>query len=584
MTGPIHLPHFSDPNDVDEFVAVLEQYERGEISPEKFRAFRLTRGVYGQRQEGVQMIRVKIPLGVLAPEQLDALADVAERYTPEAKGHITTRQNFQFHFVKMSSVEAALRRLDEVGLTTREACGNTVRNVTADPLSGVCATGLFDVRPYGEAVIRHLLRADYDQALPRKFKIALSCCPHDCAMASINDLGLVAAERDGNRGFRVMCAGGLSTTPQQALVLHDFVPVEEILDVAEALVRLFDRSGNRENKARARLKYVLRKLGEVAFRREYAIERDKIRASGGTPLTDLPAIDDPPPPPRGDDLGATVEPISRGPGYVAWRASNVVPQVQAGYFAVYVQLPLGDLTALQMRALARIAPRFGDGSLRTSLDQNLLMRFVPTRQLPGLFSALTAEGLARPGAATVEDVTTCPGADSCALAVTASRQLGKLLGDHLSALEGEARVALGLARSATIKISGCPNSCGQHHIADLGFHGAVRRFGERSAPVYQLHLGGSVHGTTGATFGRQVIKIPAKRIPTAVERLLLLFARERNTDESPRAFYHRVAEDRVTALLEDLSMIDLDAPDAEFMDIGQEQNFKVAIGTGECAA
>jgi sulfite reductase beta subunit-like hemoprotein len=274
----------------------------------------------------------------------------------------------------------------------------------------------------------------------------------------------------------------------------------------------------------------------------------------------------------------------RGPGYVAWRASNVVAQVHDGYAAVVVRLVLGDFTAQQARSLAKIAREFGDGVVRATLEQNLLMQFVPVEDLPALHVALEAEGLARSGARTVVDVTTCPGAESCQLAVTASRQLGVSISERLESMSGEAARALDLASTAAIKISGCPNSCGQHHVADLGFHGAVRKIGDRSAPVYQLHLGGGVDGVTGATFGRQVIKIPARRVAEAVERLVLLFARERQGDETPRAFYRRVAADRVQSLLGDLATLDANSAAEEFTDLGQDTGFVVAIGTGECAA
>ena len=362
------LPRFSDTKDIDEFVEMLGKFERGEISPEKFRTFRLSRGTYGQRQEGEQMQRIKVPQGVLAPGQLEVLADCCDQYS-RGFCHVTTRQNFQVHFVKMANVEAMMRRLDDVGLTTREACGNTVRNICCDPLSGLTSDSVFDVRPYGEAITRHFLRADYDQSLPRKFKIALSADGGDKAFGAINDIGLIARAKGSQRGFKMVAAGGLSTTPQNAIVLHEFLPVEELLDACEAVVRLFDRTGNRDNKHRARLKYVLRKLGEAKFREQYQEERAKIAARGGTPLHDLPMRDEPPPPPRQDDERPEPGRLLRGPGYLEWRASNVVQQVHEGYAAVYVRLVLGDVTSAELRDIARIAREFGDGTIRATLDQ-----------------------------------------------------------------------------------------------------------------------------------------------------------------------------------------------------------------------
>ena len=573
-----YLPRFSDPGDIDEFVQTLGRFERGELSAEDFRRYRLTRGVYGQRQTDVQMIRVKIPQGVLAPAALEALADVAERFG-HGHGSVTTRQNVQFHFVPMADAETAMRRLDEAGLTTREACGSTVRTVTADPLAGVCNHGTFDVTPYGEAITRFFLRNPWANSLPRKFKIALGYEPGDTALAGIHDIGLIARVRDGQRGFLMRVAGGLSTSPQAAIVFAEFLPEARLLDACEAVNRLFDRTGNRENKHRARLKYVLRKLGEERFLEALREEYAAVLARGGTPLdlsvtTPSPT---PPPPATTDDAPAT-----RGPGYLLWRGSNTVAQDQPGYHAVLVRLPLGAVTAAQFRGLAGLVTEFADGSLRTSVDQNLALRWVPTHRLPALHAALDALGLAKAGARTVADVTTCPGAESCNLAVTASRQVGAAI---TARLEGDAALATAVqaAAATVIKVSGCPNSCGQHHIADIGWHGAARKFGDRTAPVYQLHLGGGFDAD-GARFGRQIVKIPARRVDEAVARLVRLYSAERTEGETATVFYTRVTAARVHALLDDLAELDATTPDEMFLDLGETLGFKVAIGEGECAA
>ena len=577
MTSP-YLPRFSDPGDIDEFVNTLGRFERGELSAEDFRRYRLTRGVYGQRQTDVQMLRVKIPQGVLAPASLVALAEVAERFG-HGHGNVTTRQNVQFHFVQMSDVETAMRRLDEAGLTTREACGNTVRTVTADPLAGVCNHGTFDVTPYGEAITRFFLRSPWANSLPRKFKIALGYEPGDTAMAGIHDIGLIARVREGRRGFLMRVAGGLSTSPQAAIVFHEFLPEERLLDACEAVNRVFDRTGNRDNKHRARLKYVLRKMGQEPFLAALHEEYAAVLARGGTPL-DLSATTAPPAPPP----PATTDdaPSTRGPGYLLWRGGNTVAQDQPGYHAVLIRLALGAVTATQLRALATIIKDFADGSLRTSIDQNLVLRWVPTHRLPALHSALDAIGLAKPGARTVSDVTTCPGAETCNLAVTASRQVGSAISARL---EGDVALAPAVktASAAVIKVSGCPNSCGQHHIADIGWHGAARKVGDRTAPVYQLHLGGGFD-ENGARFGRQIVKIPARRVAEAVARLVQLYADEKADGETATAFYKRVTGARVHALLDDLADLDSDTADETFLDIGETMGFRVAIGEGECAA
>lgn len=576
-TSP-YLPRFSDPGDIAEFVDTLGRFERAEISAEDFRRYRLTRGVYGQRQEGVQMLRVKIPQGVLAPRSLEALADVAERFG-HGHGSVTTRQNVQFHFVQMADVETAMRRLDEAGLTTREACGNTVRTITADPLAGVRDHGTFDVTPYAEAITRFFLRSPWANSLPRKFKVALGYEPGDTIMAGIHDIGLIARVREGRRGFLMRVAGGLSTSPQAAIVFHEFLPEERLLDACEAVNRVFDRNGNRDNKHRARLKYVLRKMGQERFLQVLHEEYAAVLARGGTPLdlsvTTAPPV--PPPPAVTDDAPAT-----RGPGYLLWRGSNTVAQDQPGYHAVIVRLALGAVTTAQFRALAGLIAEFGDGSIRTSIDQNLVMRWVPTHRLPALHAALDAVGLARAGARTVTDVTTCPGAESCNLAVTASRQVGAAI---TSRLEGDASLAAAVRDGAAtvIKVSGCPNSCGQHHIADIGWHGAARKVGDRTAPVYQLHLGGGFD-ENGARFGRQIVKIPARRVAEAVARLVRLYPAERAEGETATAFYLRVTPARVHALLDDLAELDAATSDETFLDIGETVGFRVAIGEGECAA
>ncbi|HEY8080249.1 MAG TPA: nitrite/sulfite reductase, partial [Labilithrix sp.] len=406
-----HLPKFSDPADVDEFVTTLEKFESGEIGPDQFRAFRLVRGVYGQRQEGNQMLRVKIPFGRLDEPGLVALADVADRFS-RGFGHVTTRQNVQLHFVKMTDVEAAMRRLDEAGLTTREACGNSVRAVTACELAEVCSGAPFDVTPYANAITRLFLRHPLAATLPRKFKISFSGCANDCAKGAIHDLGFIAKVENGEKGFKVVAAGGLSSSPQNALVLHEFVRGAEIGRVGEAILRLFHALGNRENKARARMKYVRKKLGDEAFRAEYTRRRAEVDAEATAELT-LPveAARTPSPPVSGEHAD----------GYLAWRAASVVDQKQQGYSAVYVRLLLGDATSAELRLLGALASEFGDGTVRLTIDQNVLVPWVDRRSLPALHARLAAAGLARLDLHTARDVTSCQGADTCNLAVTSSR-------------------------------------------------------------------------------------------------------------------------------------------------------------------
>jgi sulfite reductase (NADPH) hemoprotein beta-component len=344
------LPRFSDKRDIDEFVGKLEAFERGELNAEQFRAFRLLRGVYGQRQSDVQMLRIKIPYGLMGPDQLMAVADVADRYS-RGFGHVTTRQNIQLHFVKLADSEASMHRLDEAGLTTREACGNSVRNVTACELAEVCAHAAFDVTPYAEAVVRLFLRGPLSASLPRKFKIAFSGCGTDCAFGAIHDIGFIALLKDGQPGFKVYAAGGLSTTPQAAITLHEYVPAAEIGRVAEALIRLFHAHGNRDNKSRARMKYVLRKFGEEKFKAVYAEYRAQVDAEAAGELRMPENPRNAPRPPVVSADGASAPALAvQAPGYLAWRSASVVDQRQDGYTAVYVRLFLGDITSAQMRA------------------------------------------------------------------------------------------------------------------------------------------------------------------------------------------------------------------------------------------
>ncbi|MGA2451482.1 MAG: nitrite/sulfite reductase [Polyangiaceae bacterium] len=568
MNRPVHLPKFSDKRDIVEFVDVLASFERGEIGPDEFRAFRLLRGVYGQRQADAQMLRIKIPFGRLGPDQLVAIADVADRYS-RGFGHVTTRQNIQLHFLKLEDSEAAMRRLDEAGLTTREACGNSVRNVTACELSEVCKDAPFDVTPHAEAVVRHFLGHPLSSSLPRKFKIAFSGCGHDCALGAIHDLGFVARVQDGRPGFKVYAAGGLSTTPQAAITLQDFLPAEELGRLCEAVVRLFHALGNRQNKSRARLKYVLRKLGEEGFRAKYAEARAAVDAEAPPPLALPERLDNTPAPPvvhHGSDPDAD---------YVEWRDSNVVEQRHDGYRAVYIRLVLGDITSHQLRALAQLLSQFGDGTVRLTVDQNLLVPWVDQRSLPAMHAALSAIDLARAGVHTARDVTSCPGAETCNLAVTSSRQVARAIADRLGLSDA------GAGRGATIKVSGCPNSCGQHHIADIGWHGAAKTVDGVTVPMYQLHLGGGVD-ENGARFGRQVVKVIAKRVPEAVAALMSLFETERTASESPSDYFRRVDPKRVATALGEL--VSLGPAKGEEVDVGATTGFEVSIGAGECAS
>ena len=597
---------FAKPSDVDEFVDVLSKFERGEIGPDEWRAFRLVRGTYGQRQlTDASMLRVKIPQGVLDVPQLEAMAEVAERYS-RGFGHITTRQNIQLHFLKLHDVELAMRRLADVGLTTREACGNSVRNITACPYSGVAADEPFDVTPYAEALTRYLLRHPLSATLPRKFKIAFEGCTHDHIAASINDIGWTARERtvDGRsqRGFRVTVAGGTATMTRSGNELFEFAPVGEMFNIAEAIVRVFHRLGDYKHKQRNRLKFLVRSLGWDGFKTEFDKELEAFRLEGGARLPfepEQPPVEQPPaarssaPSPQdvaaavssgkviGPGIVPRVEPVlSADEGSEYWIRTNVRPQKQAGYVMVTVTTVLGDLTSAQMRMLGHLALAFSDGTVRITSDQNVVFRWVPNELLAGFYNRLAAAGLSRGGASTLADVTSCPGAESCKLAVTQSRGLGRLLSDSLHERPDLVAAVPGL----DIKISGCPNGCGQHHIAGIGFQGSLRKVGGRPAPHYFVMVGGGVQGGI-TTFGRLAATVPARRAFTALERLVQLYQTEAAPAEAPLAFFRRVEVPRVKALLADLEKIDPTAAnETDFIDLAEDHAFNPEVMDGECSA
>jgi sulfite reductase (NADPH) hemoprotein beta-component len=592
---------FASEADIDEFARVLDQFERGEIGPDQWRAFRLVRGTYGQRQtEDAQMLRVKIPQGVLTGAQLEALADVADLYS-RGYGHITTRQNVQFHFMKLHDVEPAMRRLGEAGLTTREACGNSVRNITACHFAGVATDELFDVTPYSEALTRYLLRHPLSSKLPRKFKICFEGCAEDHAKTGINDLGFRAtSSEDGARGFRITVAGGTAILCRSGFLLHDFVPTSEIYDVADAVLRVFAEFGDYQHKQRNRLKFLIKSMGWERwleeYRRHLAIVQSEPRRDRPFDPDHVPAEAAPDwPHPELDEVSIEARAASaqiRGTGTrpsllpvtndteERWLKTNVRRQKQAGYSIAIVTIPLGDLTAPQFRIVADLAASYGDGTARVTVEQNLVFRWVKTSRLHDFYTAITAARLNYSGHGTIADVVSCPGAESCRLAVTQSRGLGQLLGDHL---REHADVAAA-AGPGDIKISGCPNGCGQHHVASIGFQGSIRRLGERAVPQYFVMVGGSANGDNAA-FGRVAAKIPARRAPEAVNRLVQLYRSERRDGERLSDFFIRTDVARVKTVLADLEKLtEADALPEDFIDLAEEQEFAPVVMDGECSA
>ncbi len=593
---------FADERDIDEFVDTLGKYERGEISAEDWRKFRLLRGTYGQRQpEAVHMMRVKIPQGVLTSAQLRSLAGVATSYS-RGFAHITTRQNVQLHFVPLAQVEDAMRALADTGLTTREACGNSVRNITACPYAGVAEGEIFDVTPYAEAMTRYFLRHPLSSSLPRKFKIAFEGCPEDHAVAAIHDIGWRARVVNGRRGFRVTVGGGTAILVNTGTLLYDFLPVEEMLDVAEAVIRVFHRYGDRKHMQRNRMKFLIKSLGWDEWRARFDKALEEFRAEGGASLpfsaAAVPVEEAPswpkPIPPTPKMAAALAETSVKGPGivpgsvrlqtlpdaYVRWTRSNVQRQRQAGYVCVTARLPLGDFTAGQAQVLADLAEAYGDGTVRLSIDQNVIFRWVPASAVQGFYDRLDAAGLATPDAGTIADVTSCPGAETCRLAVTQSRGLGRLLIEHLNAHPE----LVDAVPSGDIKISGCPNGCGQHHISGIGFQGSVRKLGGRAVPQYFVLVGGGVTDDR-AHFGKVVSKVPVQRLTDALDRLVNLYRERREDGESLGAFFRRLPPTVATDALKDLAELRAEdtVPD-DFIDLGESQAFTPEVMDGECAS
>jgi sulfite reductase beta subunit-like hemoprotein len=543
-----YRPGFAEEADVDLFVDTLERFERGEVTSDDWRGFRLVNGVYGQRQEGVQMVRVKLPLGLLSAEQLHTAGVVAQRWS-NGKGHITTRQNIQFHFVPADAAETVLRYVADAGITTREACGNSVRTITGSPWAGVYPGEPFDPTPYGDALTRHLLRGEWSATLPRKFKAAIGgSTGGDDVAAAINDVGLLArVTPSGERGFRFTIGGGLATFCRSGIVVDEFLPAAELLEAVEAVLRVFNDIGNREDRNRARLRHAIHTLGAGEVLQLIAAKRARIRS---TPV-----------------LPEQQAPETAQAGYPAWALHNVKPQQQTGFATVVLRLVRGDITAEQFHALGDLVATLPEPEVRTTVDQDLLLRFVPQWRLPEVHRVLGEIGLAHAGAGTIEDITSCPGASSCKLAITASRGLAGLLGDYLAARPELAAKAHAL----NIKISGCPNSCGQHHIAGVGFQGGAKKVGGRLVPLYNLLVGGEITGE-GAAFGRVV-------------RLIDLYAAERTGDETPAAFFRRQESARFRALLADLTLItQANAVEDDFVDLGTDGDFEVNVTEGECAA
>ncbi len=576
--------------DIVRFEQAVAQYLAGEIGEDVFRVMRLNNGVYGQRQGGTnQMVRIKLPAGTITPEQMDMMGYLAENFS-RGWGHITTRQNVQVHFVELTRVPELMRQLATVGLTSREACGDTVRNVMACHLAGACPHEHLDVTAWADATFRHFVRNPLGQRLPRKFKVNFSGCSTDCGQAMFNDVGVIATTRtldngDTEAGFRIYIAGGLGATPHPALALEDFTTREDLLPTIEAALRVFEQTGNRDNKLRARMKWVVDQLGIDEVRRRVIKIRHTLPASsswpGGIPAEVTIAGDKP------AGRSATVEATAVGQGvnvtltprdpYSRWVATSVIRGTANGTVSAVAYAALGDLTASQFSSLASIQRELA-ADVRLSNRQNVVFRGLTEEQLPVLYARLEAIDMARPGAELARDVVACPGADTCNIAVTQSRGLAKAIGDRLEE-EGLAEVG-----GIRINISGCTNSCGQHHASDIGFFGAERRAHGKAAPGYQMLLGGYV-GEESIHFGEKALRLPAKAAPEAAARVVRRFAEEREAGERFRTWMDRVGgASAVADTLKDLDFFPSPEEAPEFYaDYDETGPFVADVGESECA-
>ena len=570
----------------DELVWYEEQitkYRRGELDETKMQKVRLHFGTYAQRQEGVQMQRIKIPGGYLTADQLERLADASDRF---GSGfiHFTTREDAQIYYVRLEETPTLLRFLAEAGITTREACGNTVRNITACYRAGTSPTEAFDVRPYAESLFRYLVRNKFNQNLGRKFKITFEGCSEDHSALRIHDIGFWAVTQNRNgelrRGFRVFLAGGLGATPHLAQLYTDFLPAEEIFNLTASILRLFDRYGERKARMKARMKFLVQSLGWESFVSALDEERERVGpihlANFFDERPDAPQISH-----RANRL-RVINQFTNEADFQSWARDAVIEHKLDGYRGVHVRLKLGDITSTRARSLAKIAREFSAGELRTSIGQNIFLPWVSEERLLPLYISLKQIEVGEAGVGTVVDVTTCPGSDTCRLGIASAKGLGTAISESFNNGLAEYRE---LARDLRIKISGCPNGCAQHTVANIGFHAAALSHEGHTVPAYLVSLGGQIDPSS-AQIAQLIGKFPAKNCTQVIETLLRLYKDERNADEQFNEFVGRVGEKRLQLLLEPLRHAPAYADDSIFYDDYGHENERFAVRQGvkgECA-
>jgi sulfite reductase (ferredoxin) len=568
----------------DDFDTEAAKFLRGEQTEEQFIGFRLKQGVYGQRQPDVQMIRVKLPFGGISPEQMEAFADAIEQFAPLNKAHITTRQNIQTHHVPLADAAEFIRQISEAGLSSREGCGNTMRNVTGDPWAGVCEDELFDITPYAAAYSRYFVRHPTTQLMPRKVKTAFSASDDDRAITGIHDVGFIPKLRDGKRGVTIRIGGGTSIMPRVSPVLYDFVELDngDYLKVTEAALRIFDRQDwLRENRMRARIKVLVDKIGMDAFRElvDEELEGDWVNERDFSVDHLLFVHEEEPNAPAVPETYGS--PNGDRSEFDRFREANVRPQRQEGFSTVEVRVTRGDLSPEQFRGLAAIMREFTGGYARTTVQQNLVLRWVRDESVYDLWRRLGELGLGEAGADQIADVVSCPGTDSCKLGITSSMGLNRAVQERLDAMG----VDDPLTKRLHIKMSGCPNGCSQHHIANIGFYGASLRIGDHTIPAYIAHIGGNYEGGKVVYGHRLKARLPAKRVPDAVERWIRHYQENRTEGEEFNAFAERVGPEVFQEQVKDLALpIEFNADNLlHFMDWSRTEAYKVERGEGECA-
>ena len=597
---------YSEPNsqwgkeeETEIFAQKVKLYRQGKLSDDDFRRFRLQAGTYSSRlQMNFSMIRIKIPSGEITPEQLEKIASLSEAFSI-GSAHVSTRQNIQLHWVQLEDVSEVMRGLVEVGLTTREACGNTVRNVMCSHFAGVCSDEAFDATPYAKAIARFFIRNPMCQNLPRKFKINFACC-NKHGLVRVADIGLVSAIKDDVKGFKIYLGGGLGAASFIGHPLEDFTPEDRVLSTCMATIRLFDRHGNRENMARNRMRYLVHEMGWEKFQKMALKERSIVEMTTSLSTAKLFNV-------REEEerclsksmnmtsklpmLNEQVTHHQESPAYKRWLHTNVVPQKQEGYFTVFVTLGAGDITANQLRVLARSIHEFSaETAARNTPQQNFAIRYVKGSDLADFYNRLASIGLANPGALTIASAVGCSGTTSCNLAITNSHRLAKEVQRKLLELEFDTDDSL---RDSTIKISGCPNSCGQHEIATIGFFGGASRIGSAMAPTYTMLFGGS-DGEYGE-LGKAVMRVPAKRVIDIIRKIIDVYKQERNNNETLNQWINKIVlgegkgsikniENIKAILLPVTQLAPIEQDPESYRDYGNDVKFSAKTARGECAA